>query len=218
MSTLSDIANHIKDDKTALTNLSDVSVQYLKGIPANTTGGSWYVDNASGVTDADTSIPSDFGSYDWQITQFATKNGADKFQFGTNGASMYIRSNDGGNTSTSWSEWTKLVYMTASWRSGNSWYRKYSDGWIEQGGSATTSTTINITTTKITFTTPFTSTINVLGGFVKAKHNAPFGQLWFQSGDATLTGFVGSVVAYNSNGNANHASSGGTCYWYASGY
>ena len=112
----------------------------------------------------------------------------------------------------------KKIVCVESYKSGNSWYRKYADGWIEQGGSATTSTTINTTTTKITFTTPFTSTINVLGGFVKAKHNAPYGQLWFQSGDATLTGFVGSVVAYNSNGNANHASSGGTCYWYASGY
>lgn len=25
-------------------------------------------------------------------------------------------------------------YITQTWRSGNNWYRKWSDGWIEQGG------------------------------------------------------------------------------------
>lgn len=29
------------------------------------------------------------------------------------------------------------AYVTKTWRSGNSWYRKWSDGWIEQGGSGT---------------------------------------------------------------------------------
>ena len=28
-------------------------------------------------------------------------------------------------------------YITQTWRSGNNWYRKWSDGWIEQGGVAT---------------------------------------------------------------------------------
>ena len=29
-------------------------------------------------------------------------------------------------------------YITQTWRSGNNWYRKWSDGWIEQGGRGTT--------------------------------------------------------------------------------
>jgi hypothetical protein len=29
---------------------------------------------------------------------------------------------------------THVVRITASWKSGTNWYRKYSDGWIEQGG------------------------------------------------------------------------------------
>ena len=31
-------------------------------------------------------------------------------------------------------------YLTQTWRSGNNWYRKWSDGWIEQGGRGTTNT------------------------------------------------------------------------------
>lgn len=29
------------------------------------------------------------------------------------------------------------AYVTETWRSGAQWYRKWSDGWIEQGGSGT---------------------------------------------------------------------------------
>lgn len=33
------------------------------------------------------------------------------------------------------------AHITTTWHSGTSWYRKWSDGWIEQGGRITTSTT-----------------------------------------------------------------------------
>lgn len=33
------------------------------------------------------------------------------------------------------------AHITTTWHSGTSWYRKWSDGWIEQGGQITTSTT-----------------------------------------------------------------------------
>lgn len=33
------------------------------------------------------------------------------------------------------------AHITATWHSGTSWYRKWSDGWIEQGGRITQSTT-----------------------------------------------------------------------------
>lgn len=32
------------------------------------------------------------------------------------------------------------AHITTTWCSGTSWYRKWSDGWIEQGGRITTST------------------------------------------------------------------------------
>ena len=42
------------------------------------------------------------------------------------------------------------IVSVTKWTSGNNWYRKYADGWIEQGGSFSSSTNINSTTTKIT--------------------------------------------------------------------
>lgn len=32
------------------------------------------------------------------------------------------------------------AHITTTWHSGTSWYRKWSDGWIEQGGRITTNT------------------------------------------------------------------------------
>ncbi len=50
----------------------------------------------------------------------------------------------------------KSVYLTASWNSGSNWYRKYSDGWIEQGG--TTQNVGSDSTVTVSCHTPFTTT------------------------------------------------------------
>lgn len=39
------------------------------------------------------------------------------------------------------------AYITETWSNGTSWYRKYSDGWIEQGGEYTKERDTNITVT-----------------------------------------------------------------------
>ena len=44
---------------------------------------------------------------------------------------LYTRRVASGSCATGWNEIPVLVY---SWKSGTQWYRKYSDGWIEQGG------------------------------------------------------------------------------------
>lgn len=44
------------------------------------------------------------------------------------------------------------AHITTTWNSGTSWYRKWSDGWIEQGGRITKSTTT------ISFHTAFKNT------------------------------------------------------------
>lgn len=51
----------------------------------------------------------------------------------------------GGNPTGGWNSntWKKLggsAAITETWRSGSSWYRKWSDGWIEQGGEITSFT------------------------------------------------------------------------------
>ena len=52
------------------------------------------------------------------------------------------------------------AYITETWKSGTSWYRKWSDGWIEQGGRATFSDTSKDGT--ITLHTAYTSQYTVL--------------------------------------------------------
>ena len=45
------------------------------------------------------------------------------------------------------------AYITAAWASGTSWYRKYSDGWVEQGGHGTGGTcTFNTAFSNINYT------------------------------------------------------------------
>ena len=48
---------------------------------------------------------------------------------------------------------TPNAYVTATWKSGTSWYRKWSDGWIEQGGKVSSSSQ----STTISFHTSFSS-------------------------------------------------------------
>lgn len=46
------------------------------------------------------------------------------------------------------------AHITTTWHVGTSWYREWSDGWIEQGGRVTTSTA----TTTISFNAAFKDT------------------------------------------------------------
>lgn len=49
----------------------------------------------------------------------------------------------------------QLGYVTETWNKGTSWYRKWSDGWIEQGGEFTKARDTNIT---VTFPVAFKNT------------------------------------------------------------
>ena len=96
--------------------------------------------------------------------------------------------------------------VVESWTAddGTSWYRKYSDGWIEQGGNPGGVGTMGTMDTTITFPVPFTNTNYFIGGvgFVIAN----VGSAYILS--ATTTGFTTSSVMHQS----------GTPSWYACGY
>lgn len=49
----------------------------------------------------------------------------------------------------------EMVYISKTWNKGSNWYRKYSDGWIEQGGEFTKVRDTNIT---VTFPVAFKNT------------------------------------------------------------
>ena len=82
----------------------------------------------------------------------------------------------------------KIVYVNETWNNGSNWYRKYSDGFIEQGGITAYSDT---GFTKITLPTAFSSTqyilnVNSITELVEAQTN---GLLSIGSG----VGYAGSV-------------------------
>ena len=49
-----------------------------------------------------------------------------------------------------------ITRVVSTWSNGNNWYRKWSDGWIEQGGRSATQ--VSGYTYKVNFHTPFTTT------------------------------------------------------------
>lgn len=101
----------------------------------------------------------------------------------------------------------RLITLSASWRSGRSWYRKYADGWIEQGGYYTVSHSTSSQSRNLH--TPFsssdytllisaigngrfndnvnivgkaTTTFNVASGTESSGGNAPVGIEWYACG------------------------------------
>ena len=92
------------------------------------------------------------------------------------------------------------AYITSSWKSGQSWYRKWSNGMIEQGGYRSTTPSANAIT--INFNTNFTSS-NV-GVFITPK-------------SSTSSGYQIAVTEV-SNSNFKAISFFSAFFWYACGY
>ena len=67
---------------------------------------------------------------------------------------------------------TPKAYVTETWSSGTSWYRKYSDGWIEQGGRITSTTTSFFTFPKAFTNKNYTVSIAQNGGASKSISRA----------------------------------------------
>lgn len=101
---------------------------------------------------------------------------------------------------------TLKSYVTETWQSGTSWYRKYSDGWIEQGGLCQFST--NITT--ISLNTSFSNTnYSVVASKYRSQDNTPTSHPINLSGKTSSSFRVGTGGDY---GNTYSIS------WFACGY
>ena len=95
-----------------------------------------------------------------------------------------------GNVSISTS--SGRAYITSTWDSGVNWYRRYSDGFIEQGGRSSASV--------ISFHTSFRGTpMVVLGQIYGGSRSDHYGNL----GNVSTTNF---------------SKNGWDCYWYACGF
>lgn len=105
----------------------------------------------------------------------------------------------------------EIVALATSWRSGTSWYRKYSDGWIEQGGHTPRTSDAYIS---VSFHTAFST----------SDPNVQFTRRYYYDNDSTVsqnrTTGVSSVTATGfkcyDNGWSSYGGSVGV--WYACGY
>lgn len=102
------------------------------------------------------------------------------------------------------------AYVTETWHSGTSWYRVWSDGFIEQGGKLTFTGTTTIRR-EITFNKPFAS--SMIGLSLMAGRN---------SGTDANSAYSYGVYAYSTTKVSASAwkesGSATTLWWYANGY
>lgn len=96
----------------------------------------------------------------------------------------------------------KLVYVNETWKNGSNWYRKYSDGFIEQGGDFTKNRDTNIT---VTFPVAFRDTDYTIATaqYAQQTGNSPACAFTYK----TNTGFA-----------HNYGSWGSKWDWFACGY
>ena len=95
------------------------------------------------------------------------------------------------------------AYITETWSNGTSWYRKYSDGWIEQGGEYIKKRDTNIT---VTFSVAFKNTNYTIS-------TSQYSRL--ENVDAVVCDFMSKT---NTGLVHNYPSWGGKWGWYACGY
>lgn len=102
------------------------------------------------------------------------------------------------------------AYVTKTWHSGSSWYRVWSDGFIEQGGKLTFTGTATIDR-EITFNKPFASSMMGLS-LMAGRNSGTSGNAEYGYGVYAYSKTKVSVLAWKQSGSAT------TLWWYANGY
>lgn len=106
-------------------------------------------------------------------------------------------------------------YVTETWRNGSNWYRKWSDGLIEQGGAFRTDSSYST----MTFNTPFSNTNYSISGWYGpdplSRHFPVMSVVGYKRKPESFMLYVG----YTSDDNYTGVFDGGsTVYWSAVGY
>lgn len=102
------------------------------------------------------------------------------------------------------------AYVTETWHSGTSWYRVWSDGFIEQGGKLTF-TGAALIVREITFNKPFASSMIGLS-LMAGRNSGTNTESEYAYGVYAYSTTKVSVSAWKENGTAT------TLWWYANGY
>ena len=100
------------------------------------------------------------------------------------------------------------IRVVETWSSGATWYRKYSDGWVEQGGVAKGSSTLRTVTLNIAFSNT--------SYYCNAIRNNTSSPSW-TSGGATLA-LSGKTTTTFNVGSTNDMGDVVEVYWFACGY
>lgn len=102
------------------------------------------------------------------------------------------------------------AYVTETWHSGTSWYRVWSDGFIEQGGKLTFTGASSITR-DITFNKPFASSMIGLS-LMSGRNSGTSSGSEYGYGVYAYSTTKMSVAAWKEGGSST------TLWWYANGY
>lgn len=112
-----------------------------------------------------------------------------------------------------------LIYVEETGSSNSGWYRKYSDGWIEQGGNIYYSGSEGNHITFMTFSIPFTTTSyfasqvkgnpNTSNGYLSGAAEAANWQIWNKTTTSCCTRLWGPTSSVSSMSYLS---------WYACGY
>ena len=103
---------------------------------------------------------------------------------------------------------TPKAYITETWKDGSNWYRKWSDGLIEQGGAFLAKSTYST----MTFNTPFSNTDYSISGWYD------YSVVLVRSYERKPESFTFSVPSDRGVNLTGVSSRGSTVYWSAVGY
>ncbi len=108
-------------------------------------------------------------------------------------------------------------HVTETYSNGASWYRVYSDGWCEQGGTLTTTPSVPSISgnANITFLKNFANT-NYSFSVVLQATSSDYARIGtYDYASLSVSGIIGNCLHINANGHANYAVN---MLWRASGY
>lgn len=108
------------------------------------------------------------------------------------------------------------AYVTKTWHSGTSWYRVWSDGFIEQGAVATVG---NSYYAPVTFPFPFLNTYYSISGYVEEDQaNSTVIGVKVSNNPGKTNTSCGLTATWSSGGDSNYMPKGYKIYWVAVGY
>ena len=140
------------------------------------------------------------------LSNYTNANYNGQLFIGDNGAQgLYYR----GMSNGAQGDWKRIMHIETSWKSGTSWYRKYSDGWIEQGGRFTYNQNNSVHAT-LNFNISFTNTnYQIVGSGYRTDGSPNQGFVTFKDFNTSYC-----TVALWDDASSNP----GIINWYACGY